>query len=30
VDEQVATQAGRLTPGAKEKRVDLLFYRCGG
>jgi DNA adenine methylase len=27
VDEQVATQAGRLTPGAKEKRVDRLFYR---
>ena len=27
VDEQVATQAGRLTPGAKERRVDRLFYR---
>jgi DNA adenine methylase len=27
VDEQVATQAGRLTPGSKEKRVDRLFYR---
>ena len=28
VDEQVATPAGRLTPGpAKEKRVDRLFYR---
>lgn len=26
VDEQVATQAGRLTPG-KAKRVDRLFYR---
>ena len=25
--EQVASQGGRLTPGAKAPRVDLLFYR---
>ena len=27
VDEQTASQGGRLTPGVKSARVDRLFYR---